>query len=208
MKMPVTDELIVYKAKNGDLQAYGALVERYQHKVYNLAVKMVSDREDARDLTQDIFMQIFQTLPRFRGDSSFSTWVYRVASNKCLDFARKKKSEREKVNLSTFDLENLPSDSRGSPEEHAIRDDENHRLKRALESLPKDYLIVIVLQHFQQMSYKEIAEVLDVPVKTVATRLYRAKSMLKERLMGGDAGAMPSGKAQPGQLHGKGISAL
>lgn len=81
-----TDELLVFSAKNGDLKAYEMLIERYQHKVYNLTAKMVKDEEDARDLAQETFIQIYQNLPRFRGDSSFGTWVYRVASNKSLTF--------------------------------------------------------------------------------------------------------------------------
>lgn len=203
-----TDELLVFRAKNGDLKAYEMLIERYQHKVYNLTAKMVKNEEDARDLAQETFIQMYQKLPRFRGDSSFGTWVYRVASNKCLDFLRQKKAEVARITLSTFEKEIFPCDNRGSPEESAIREDESRRLRDALESLPRAYRIVIVLQHYQQLSYKEIAEILDLPVKTVATRLYRAKSILKEKLTGGEAGAVQTGKGKPGQLPGKGISVI
>lgn len=204
----MTDELLVYRIKNGDLTAYEILIGRYQHRVYNLVVKMVNNEEDARDLSQDIFIQIYQTLQRFRGDSSFGTWVYRVASNKCLDFLRRKKAEGERIVLSAFERDILLSDSRGSPEESAIRKEESRRLRIALESLPRDYRIVIILQHYQQLSYKEIAEILAVPVKTVATKLYRAKLILKKKLTGGEAGAVQGGKGQPGQLPGKGISVI
>ncbi len=204
----VTDELLVHRAKSGDLKAYEILIRRYQHKVYNLAAKMVRNREDARDLAQDTFIRVYQNLPRFRGDSSFGTWVYRVASNKCLDYLRKKKVEGERVVLSTFENDVHFSDSRDSPEESAIREDENRRLRDALDSLPKAYRIAIILQHYQQLSYKEIAEVLELPVKTVATRIYRAKIILREKLTGGEAGAVQAGKGKPGQLPGKGISVI
>ncbi len=204
----VTDELLVHRAKSGDLKAYEILIRRYQHKVYDLAAKMVRNREDARDLAQDTFIRVYQNLPRFRGDSSFGTWVYRVASNKCLDYLRKKKVEGERVVLSTFENDVHFSDSRDSPEESAIREDENRRLRDALDSLPKAYRIAIILQHYQQLSYKEIAEVLELPVKTVATRIYRAKIILREKLTGGEAGAVQAGKGKPGQLPGKGISVI
>jgi len=90
------DELLVAMAQKGDLTAYEALVQRYQHRVFNLASKMVNNREDALDIAQEIFMQIYLALPGFRGESVFSTWVYRVASNKCLDYLRKKRLKKRR----------------------------------------------------------------------------------------------------------------
>jgi RNA polymerase sigma-70 factor (ECF subfamily) len=201
----VKDEILVSMAKKGDLEAYEALVQRYQHKVFNIAARMVHNREDALDLTQEIFFQIYIALPGFRGDSIFGTWVYRVASNKCLDFLRKNKAEKEKIHAAIFEDNILAGDSRGSPEELVIRREESRRVLMALESLPRNYRIVIVLHHYQQLSYKDIAEILDRPVRTVATRLYRAKLILKKKLTGGEYGELQAGKSQPGKLPGKGI---
>ena len=200
-----TDELLVHAARNGDLNAYAALVERHQDKIYNLTAKMVENEEDARDLTQEVFLQLYQSLPSFRSESSFGTWAYRIAANKCLDFLRKKKTRGKQVVLSTDAGDTLSGDCREGPEEAAIRRDESRRLKAAIKTLPEVYRIVLVLHHYQQLPYKEIADVLSVPVKTVATRLYRAKLILKEMLAGGDASALQEGKGQPGQLHGQGI---
>lgn len=200
-----TDELLVHAARNGDLEAYAALVERHQNKIYNLTAKMVENAEDARDLTQEVFLQIYQSLPQFRNQSSFGTWAYRVAANKCLDFLRKKKNREKQVILSPDGEDALPGDCREGPEEVAIRRDESRRLKAAIKDLPQTYRIVLVLHHYQQLPYKEIAEILSVPVKTVATRLYRAKLILKEKLAGGGSGALQQGKGQSGQLHGQGI---
>ncbi|MFX4262218.1 RNA polymerase sigma factor [Pelotomaculum propionicicum] len=198
------DELLVAMAQKGDLTAYEALVQRYQHKVFNLASKMVNNREDALDIAQEIFMQIYIALPGFRGESIFSTWVYRVASNKCLDFLRKRKAEKEKT-AATIEENVQFGDSRDSPEELAIRREESRRVREALISLPRHYRIVIILHHYQQLRYKEIAEVLNQPVKTVATRLYRAKLILKKKLIGGESGELQSRESQPGKLPGQRI---
>lgn len=201
----VTDELLVHKAKNGDLSAYAALVERHQEKIYNLTARMVENGEDARDLTQEVFLQLYQALPRFRSESSFGTWAYRVAANKCLDFLRRKKTRGKEVVLSPDAGEALPGNCREGPEEAAIRRDESRRLRVAIKNLPQTYRIVLVLHHYQQLSYKEIAGILNIPVKTVATRLYRAKLILKETLVGGDWDALQKSTGQSGQLHGRGI---
>lgn len=198
------DELLVAMAQKGDLTAYEALVHRYQHKVFNLASKMVNNREDALDIAQEIFMQIYLALPGFRGESVFSTWVYRVASNKCLDYLRKKKVEKEKT-VTSFEENIMFGDSRDSPEELVIRREESRKVREALDSLPRHYRIVIILHHYQQLRYKEIAEVLNQPVKTVATRLYRAKLILKKKLIGGESGELQNRESKPGKLPGKRI---
>lgn len=200
----VNDELLAAMARKGDLKAYEDLVQRYQHTVFNLASKMVNNREDALDIAQETFIQIYLALPGFRGESIFSTWLYRVASNKCLDFLRKKKVEKNKI-VSSYEEDALVGDSRDSPEELAVRRDESRRVRKALDDLPRHYRIVIILHHYQQLRYKEIAEVLDQPVKTVATRLYRAKLILKKKLSGGDSGEMQTGEGKPGTLPGKRI---
>lgn len=198
------DELLVAMAQKGDLTAYEALVQRYQHKVFNLASKMVNNREDALDIAQEIFMQIYLALPGFRGESVFSTWMYRVASNKCLDYLRKKKVEKEKT-VTSFEENVMFGDSRDSPEDLVIRREESRRVREALDSLPRHYRIVLILHHYQQLRYIEIAEVLNQPVKTVATRLYRAKLILKKKLIGGESGELQNRESKPDKLPGKRI---
>lgn len=202
----ITDELLVYRARDGDLKAYEILIQRYQDKVYNLAARMINNREDARDLAQETFIQIYKSLQHFRGDCSFCTWLYRVASNKCLDFLRRKRPEQ--VCHPAFEKDELIADSRAGPEEHLIKEEEAYMVRKALANLPRNYRMVLVLNHYQLLSYKEIAKILDLPVKTVATRLYRARLILKEKLTGGESGEMQAGKNKPGQLPGRGISLL
>ncbi len=201
----IRDELLVYRARDGDLKAYEILIQRYQDKVYNLAARMINNREDARDLAQETFIQIYKSLPHFRGDCSFGTWLYRVASNKCLDFLRRKRPEQV---CHPFEKDELIADSRAGPEEQLIKEEEAYMVRKALASLPRNYRIVLVLHHYQLLSYKEIAKILDLPVKTVATRLYRARLILKEKLTGGESGEMQAGKNKPGQLPGRGISLI
>lgn len=202
----ITDELLVYRARDGDLKAYEILIQRYQDKVYNLAARMINNREDARDLAQETFIQIYKSLQHFRGDCNFSTWLYRVASNKCLDFLRRKRPEQ--VCHPAFEKDELIADSRAGPEEQLIKEEEAYIIRKVLANLPRNYRMVLVLHHYQLLSYKEIARILDLPVKTVATRLYRAKLILKEKLTGGDSGEMQAGKNKSGQLPGKGISLI
>ncbi len=202
----ITDELLVYRARDGDLKAYEALIRRYQDKTFNLAARMINNREDARDLAQETFIQIYKSLPRFKGDCSFSTWLYRIASNKCLDFLRRRKPEA--LNHPYCNQEELIVDSRAGPEEMLIRDEEAHMVREALAGLPRNYRIVLVLHHYQRLSYKEIAEVLNLPLKTVATRLYRARLILRDKLEGGGAGEMQEGKNKHTKLPGRGASLI
>ncbi len=202
----ITDELLVYRARDGDLRAYEVLIQRYQDKVYNLAARMINNREDAHDLVQETFIQIYKSLRHFRGDCSFGTWLYRVATNKCLDFLRRKKPEQ--VFHPASEKDELIADSRDGPEESLLKEEEAYVVRKALASLPRNYRIVLVLHHYQLLGYKEIAEILDLPVKTVATRLYRARRILREKLTGGEYGEMQAGKNKHGQLPGGGISVI
>ncbi len=187
----VTDELLVHKTIQGDRNAYGQLVERYQHQLYDLVFKMVNNQEDARDVSQEIFIKVFRSLDKFRYESKFSTWLYRVATNHCLDFLRKKKREKEKYLTRESPLESgtsgeLRSGAWSEPEHSLLQKENLLRLQQALGELPESYRLPLLMQHYRRMSYQEIAQIMDIPVKTVATRIYRAKNMLKECLAGGD----------------------
>jgi len=116
----------------------------------------------------------------------------------------KKKVEKEKT-VTSFEENVMFGDSRDSPEDLVIRREESRRVREALDSLPRHYRIVLILHHYQQLRYKEIAEVLNQPVKTVATRLYRAKLILKKKLIGGESGELQNRESKPGKLPGKRI---
>lgn len=211
--MPETDELLIHKTIQGETGSFGELVNRYQHQVYNLALRMSGHREDARDITQEAFIKAFNALPAFRFDAGFKTWLYRIASNACLDYLRKRNKDsvrridRPPEEEGTDPLERIPAGGPG-PEESAIRRESREAVKRALARLPDSYRLPLVMHHYQGLSYREVSIILEIPEKTVATRLYRAKNMLKEYLTGGDSGEMHAGEKKTGRFSGWGMRAL
>ncbi|GBF31972.1 RNA polymerase sigma factor SigW [Desulfocucumis palustris] len=209
----VTDELLVHKTIQGDRDAYGQLVERYQHQLYDLIFKMLNNQEDARDVSQEIFIKVFRSLDKFRYESKFSTWLYRVATNHCLDFLRKKKREKERYLI----RESPPEDGAGrepqsggcwEPEQSLLQKENLQRLQKALEQLPETYRLPLLMQHYRKMSYQEIAQIMNIPVKTVATRIYRAKNMLKECLGGGDGRELQPDQGKTCTVSGRGMHLL
>ncbi len=180
------DELLVKKIIAGDAGSFEKLVSRYQKKIFAFIYRMVESREDAADLTQEVFFQVFRSLDTFRGDAKLNTWLYRIASNKTLDFLRKNKKVRT-VNYECEDFQDnksLTCTPESNPEHIFLKEEKVRRLREMIAGLPDRYRVVLVLFHYQELSYRQIAEALDIPVKTVATRIYRAKFILRETLRG------------------------
>ncbi len=191
----MTDEELVKRCLGGDTGAFTLLVHRYKGPVYNLAAKMVQNPTDAEDVAQETFLQVYRALPGYRREARFATWIYRIAANRALDCLRRRQSPvRQTVPLDRGDgeagpglLSRLPCRD-PSPEEQVVRSESQARLRQALAALPDHYRIVLVLYHFQGLSYRDIGEILDLPVRTVETRLYRAKHNLKEFLLEAEGG--------------------
>lgn len=180
-----SDEILVVKATAGDSKSLESLVFRYQKKIFSFIFRMVFSVEDARDLTQEVFIQVFLSLDKFRGEAKFSTWLYRIASNKSLDFLRR--DQKMKI-IDTSKIDTLalmgPSLNGNNPEQVFLQEEKIRRLRRLIAGLPDKYRLTLVLFHYENLTYQQIAETLDIPVKTVATRLYRSKLILKEQLGG------------------------
>ena len=174
------DSDLVVAALAGDPEAFGTLVERYDQAVYNLCLRTVRDREEARDATQEAFFKAFRSLRTFRLGSKFSTWIFAIAYHACCDrLARRKR-------YSDAELPDRADPSPG-PELLAERHDEARRLRAAIDALPEKYRIVLTLFHLQGRQYEEIARVLGLPMGTVKTHLFRAKELLRKRLANGDS---------------------
>lgn len=187
----VSDELLVYKTTNGDIDAFGQLVSRYQHQIYDLTYRMLQHPEDAKDATQEIFIKAHGSLASFQYQSKFSTWLYKVASNHCLDYIRKRNSESKHRITQEFDPQThiqcpKGGDDSGDPVDALIQKEEFQKIQAALLALPETYRLPLVLQHYRHMSYQEIALAMDISAKNVATRIHRAKMMLKNTLAGGN----------------------
>lgn len=184
--MREVDESLAKRAQAGDRQAFAALVETHTHSVYSLCQRLVGNPADAEDLTQEIFLRLFSSLGRYRLGTGLRPWLYRIAVNACLDVLRKRQRRLRVVPLGDDPADPsqemaLPS-SEPSPERAYLRQEQRQAVLGAVRSLPPEYRAVIVLRYQEDLSYQEIAAVLDVPVTTVETRLFRAKRMLRPAL--------------------------
>lgn len=184
----ITDQELVKRTLSGDQVAFATLVRRYERGLYNLAYRMVRDRELARDLTQDVLIRVHGSLGKYDPIYPFTSWVYRVASNLCIDFIRKRK-------LSTISLDAPVSVGHDETVQREIPDtthdpgratEEAERariLAEVLDKLPQSHRLVLVLRHQRELSYEEIAIALDAPLGTVKARIHRAREAFRKILV-------------------------
>jgi len=181
------DNKIIEQVLAGDNNAFGLLVERYQDRVYNLALRMCGNPDDAFDLAQEAFFRAWRGLSGFQGDSAFSTWLFRLSSNVCLDWLRAKK-RRPTVSLTAVDEDgeetqlDLPDPGK-SPEELLEAAEDRATLAKAMNQLPVEYRQILTMRAINDMSYTEIAEALQIREGTVKSRLSRARLALRNILL-------------------------
>ncbi|MBQ8831460.1 MAG: sigma-70 family RNA polymerase sigma factor [Oscillospiraceae bacterium] len=179
------DELkLIGRAKKGDRKAFESLVKLHEKNVYNLALKLLKNREDALDAAQDAFLKAWISIASFRGDSKFSAWLYRLTYNTCLDVLRKAK-KGEVISLTSTDEDEKVTDVRDdapTPEEHAEKQELRKTVRDAVDALPEDYKQIIIMREFTGFSYGEIAEATGLSDGTVKSRLSRARQKLAEIL--------------------------
>ncbi len=182
----MTEQELVARAKNGDQDAFEQLVRDNEKRIYNLTLRMVGDPEDALDLSQEAFLNAWKGLASFKGDSAFSTWLYRLASNACLDFLRSKKRRQDTtgspLSLDDEDAPPPPSDDTSRPDLQLERKERTLALHRALDALPPHHRQVLVMRELSGLSYQEISQALDLDLGTVKSRLTRARIALKKIL--------------------------
>ncbi len=196
---------IVRKVLGGDANAFETLVLEYEKNVYNIALRMTGNSEDAADMTQEAFIKAYNSLQSFRGDSKFSVWLYRIVSNVCLDFLRSK-NRRPTVSLSVEDDDGEDTqldvaDESQSPELLLDRKLTRESVRRGLDSLPPDYRQILLLREIQGLSYDEIAQALGLEVGTVKSRIFRARKRLCNFLIdnGNISDFSSSGKMKGGE---------
>jgi RNA polymerase sigma-70 factor (ECF subfamily) len=181
------DEELVRRVLGGEEDLFAVLVRRYQARIHSHVARMVGNREDALDLTQEIFLKVFQALDRYNPEYKFSTWLFRIAGNAAIDQLRKKRPRT--VPLETRDSEGVlssPEYKSGEPDPLGrLRNVERgNAIQQAISDLPAEFRELIALRHFGGLSYEEIAEVKRMPLGTVKNKLFRARAVLKERLAG------------------------
>ncbi len=178
------ENILVKKAINGDNSAFEMLMEKHMGIIYNIALRMTANQDDAEDMTQEIMIKIFRSLSSFKGNSKFSTWIYRVAVNTCLDELKKKKNKKHlslDAEISGDDGENQIEikDDSPSPEKLAEQNELRDMVAAAVKLLSDEHRAVIVLRDIRGMSYSEIAEILGCSDGTVKSRISRARAQLK-----------------------------
>lgn len=182
-------EDLVERAKAGDRPAFGQLVEVYQDKIYGYASRMLGDPDEAEDVAQETFVRAYRSLPHFRGAASFHTWLYRIASNLAIDVARRNRRQStgnfsldEPLESEEGDYEREIADETGGPEQLTQRREMQELVRQAVAELPEKLRAVVVLYELQGESYEDIAEILGCPLGTVKSRLFNARSQLKDML--------------------------
>ena len=181
----MSESELIKKLKKGDRDAFNELVSQYQNKIINIAYSMLSDYEDALDASQEVFIKIYKSINTFNGNSSLSTWIYRVAANICKDHLRKRQRTAKTVSISGDDEENefheIP-DKGYTPEETAEHSDLQIQIRKAINSLSDDYKTVLTLCDIENISYEKAAEILKCPVGTIKSRLNRARLALRKKI--------------------------
>ena len=176
----ISDWECVQKVQSGDANAFAVLVQRHERRIFNLLYRWLGNYEEAADVGQDVFLAAFRAIKRFRGESSFGTWLYRIGVNhaknrqKGLALARKRREEAEHSDP--------PDASTSDPAEEVEQREIHEFVQLGLNDLPDDDALIIVLHDLQEVRYEEIATMLDVPLGTVKSRLHRARLALKDKL--------------------------
>ena len=181
----MTEQELVQAARKGDESAFEELVRQYEKRIYRLALRMCNNSDDAFEIAQEAFLSAWRGLKFFRGDSSFATWLYRLASNAAVDFLRREKRQSGGERISLDDEENYtePPDPGPSPQQHAEQGELRQVLGQALETLSPEHRQVLLLRELQGLSYEEISDALELDLGTVKSRIARAREKMRKYLL-------------------------
>lgn len=182
----MSEELLAQKAAKGDSLAFEELLRAYEKRVYNMALKMTANPDDAADLTQEAFIRVWRSLKDFKGDSKFSTWLFRIVSNLCADHARRQSRRKETPLIfgeedDAYEYE--PPDERFEPERELSQKELREELDAAIASLGDDHREIFLMREVYDLSYAEIGEALGLEEGTVKSRLHRTRQKLREFLL-------------------------
>jgi len=185
--MKMNESELILKAQNGDIAAFERLIESYQQGVFNLACRMINNHDDAADIAQEAFIKVYLSISKFKGNSKFSTWIYRITTNVCLDEIKKRKKTKafslsENIETDDGEISREIEDVSANVEDNLERKERNRAINDAIAKLPENHRAVIVLRDINNMSYEEIAAALNCSEGTVKSRISRARSALYEML--------------------------
>jgi len=187
--MDLYETRLAQLARNGDRLAFRELVDLYQQKIFHLAYRMVGNSHEAEDVVQETFLRVYTNLHRYDPSQKFSTWIYRIGTNLCIDHLRKRK-RKHKISLDAnlydsdqadgYDL--LPTDEREQPDHQLILSETKRQIREAIDHMPDQYKTIVILRYLHDMSLQEISEVVDMPVTTIKTRLHRGREYLRGKI--------------------------
>jgi RNA polymerase sigma factor (sigma-70 family) len=175
--------LVMQALEHNDRNAYASLMSFYRDSIYFMILKMTNNKDDAEDLTIEAFGKAFKNLSQYTPNYAFSTWLYKIASNNCIDFMRKKRIQQISIDQEYEDqpgsqLSNSISDDDMNPEESLINEQKIEMMRSIVERLKPHYRVLIELRYFEELSYEEISERLNIPMGTVKAKLFRARDLL------------------------------
>jgi RNA polymerase sigma-70 factor (ECF subfamily) len=177
-----TDSQLVRRVQKGDKRAFDLLVVKYQHKILGLVSRFVKDRSEVEDVTQEAFIKAYRALPRFRGDSAFYTWLYRIAINTAKNYLVAQGRRPPGTDIDASEAENIGKaaflQDNDTPENNLFRDELQATVERAINALPEDLKTAVTLREYDGLSYEEIAQIMDCPVGTVRSRIFRAREAI------------------------------
>jgi RNA polymerase sigma-70 factor (ECF subfamily) len=183
------DMVLVQAVRAGDQHAYAELIGRYQDKIFSLVAGLVRDHDDALDLTQEIFVKAYRGLDKFRAQSGFYTWLYRIAVRHCIDFSRRRKRSQESLPLDGDALAEMgfePTDTslHGNPERVVVNQHLKVAIRNAIAAMQEPFRTAVVLHDVEGLSQEEIARIMGCPLGTAKSRIQRGRAQLRDRLRG------------------------
>lgn len=177
---------LVRKAKEGDGKAYDELTLLYKDAVYGIIYRMVHNKQEAEDLSQEAFIKAYNSINSFNEEYAFSTWLFKIATNNCIDFFRKRKlktySMDQTIKYKDEEIQQEYADDDPTVDNIILANEKSKMIHKAIQELPEKYKIAIVLRHQEEKSYEDIAQILELPLGTVKARIFRAREMLKKSL--------------------------
>jgi RNA polymerase sigma-70 factor (ECF subfamily) len=180
------DQLLVKRVQKGDKRAFDLLIQKYQHRIVSLVSRYVSDSSEAQDVAQEAFIKAYRAIGRFRGDSAFYTWLYRIAINTAKNWIVARNRRPPSSDIDAVDAEQYAMSSRlketSTPENEMMREETEHMVYDTIATLPEDLRTAIMLREMDGMSYEEIATTMECPIGTVRSRIFRAREAVDEKL--------------------------
>ena len=187
MTVIATDQQLVARVQKGDTRAFDMLVLKYQHKIFSLISRYVRDADEVQDVAQEAFIKAYRSLPGFRGDSAFYTWLYRIAVNTAKNYLVSRSRRPPASDIDVADAEYYSGSDYlkdlGTPENNLFRDELEAVIIKAIADLPEDLRTAVTLREYEGLSYEGISEIMDCPVGTIRSRIFRAREAIDAHVL-------------------------